>query len=83
MGGVKNKIVSLFKTNITKYCSIRTRVNKVYGGGKSPRKTKYQSTKKKKSKDSITEGVKNIFRLKKKNEAIKARIFRDIKNLFE
>lgn len=39
--------------------------------------------KKKKSKDSITEGVKNIFRLKKKNEAIKARIFRDIKNLFE
>ena len=38
---------------------------------------------KKKSKDSITEGVKNIFRLKKKNEAIKARIFRDIKNLFE
>ena len=34
---VKDKVMSLFKTNTTKNYSKPTRVNKMYGGGKKPR----------------------------------------------
>ena len=40
MGGVNDKIMSLFKTKTTKEFSKTTRVSNVYGGGKQPRKTK-------------------------------------------
>ena len=40
VGGVKDKIVSRFKTNITKYYSKPTRDNNVYCGVKEPKKNK-------------------------------------------
>ena len=73
VGGLKDKIMSLFKTNITKdYC-----VSNVYGGGKKPRKPK----RKIKYENNIIKDVSNLLRLKKGNETIKDRIIRDIKNL--
>ena len=47
----------------------------MYGGRKKPRKSKT-----KKQSEDIIKDVRNIFRLKKENEAIKGRIIRDIKN---
>ena len=73
VGGLKDKIMSLFKTNITKdYC-----VGNVYGGGKKPRKPK----RKIKYVNNIIKDISNLLRLKKGNETIKDRIIRDIKNL--
>ena len=73
VGSLKDKIMSLFKTNITKdYC-----VGNVYGGGKKPRKPK----RKIKYVNNIIKDISNLLRLKKGNETIKDRIIRDIKNL--
>ena len=44
---------------------------------------KTQENQNKQSEDKIIKNVRNLFRLKKENEAIKNRIIRDIKNLFE
>ena len=38
MGDIKDKIMSLLKTNTTKDYSKSTRVNNVHGGGNKPRK---------------------------------------------
>ena len=50
MGGVKNQIMSLFKT---KDYSKLERVNTVYGGGK------------KQSEENIIKSIRNLFNLKK------------------
>ena len=50
----------------------------LYGGRKKPRKLKIQ----KQAKDKIIENI-NLFKQKKENKAIKDRIIRDIKTLFE
>ena len=69
MGGVKDQIMNLFKT---KDYSKPERVKTVYGGGK------------KQSEEEIIKSIKNRFKLKKKeNKAIKDRIIRDIRTLFE
>ena len=69
MGGVKDQIMNLFKT---KDYSKPERVKTVYGGGK------------KQSEEEIIKSIKNRFKLKKKeNKAIKDRIIRDIRILFE
>ena len=74
LGGVRDNILILFKTNTTNDNSKPKRVNNMYGGEKKSRKTKI----KKNSEDN----VKNIlFILKIENRAIKDRIIRDIKNL--
>ena len=77
MDSVKDKIISLSKPNTTKDYNKPTRDKNLYGGGKNPREPKKQSE------DKIIKNVRNLFRLKKENEAIKNRIIRDIKNLFE
>ena len=51
----------------------------MYGGVKKPRKLKIQ----KQSEDNIIRNTRNLFKLKKKKKAIKDKIFRDIKTLFE
>ena len=43
----------------------------MYGGGK------------KQSEKNVIESIKNLFKLKKENEAIKNRIIRDIRSLFK
>ena len=43
----------------------------MYGGGK------------KQSEKNVIESIKNLFKLKKENEAIKDRIIRDIRSLFK
>ena len=58
----------LFKTNDY---SKPKRVKTVYGGGK------------KQSEENIIKSIRNLFILKKENEAIKDRIIRDIRTLFE
>ena len=68
MGGVKDKIMSLFKI---KYYSKPKRVKTVYGGGK------------KQFKENIIKSIRNLFKLKKESEAIKDRIFRDIRTFFK
>ena len=82
MGGVKDKIISVFKTSIATGFSKRTRVNNVYGGGKkNTRKSKIIQQ----SEYNIIKDVKNYFWLKQKkeNESIEDRIIRDIRKLFE
>ena len=76
MGGVKDKIMSLLKTNTTKDYNKPTRVNNVFGGGKKPRKLKIK--KESESGNNIIKDVRNLFRLKKEKEVIKDRIIRDI-----
>ena len=51
----------------------------MYGGGKQPLDLKIQKHPEK----EIIENIRNRFKLKNKNEAIKDRIFRDIMNVFE
>ena len=67
VGGVKNQIMSLFKT---KDYSKPKCAKAVYGGGK------------KQSEENI-ESIRDIFKLKKENEAIKDRIITYIKTLFK
>ena len=76
MDNVKDKIVSLFKTNLTKDYSKPTRIKNVYGGGKIPTKLKI----KKQSEDNIITDVRKLILEK---ETIKERIIRDIKILLE
>ena len=66
MGVVKDKIMSLFRTNITKDYSKPTCVNNVYGGGKKPKRPKS----KKQYKYSIIKNARNLFRIRKGNEPI-------------
>ena len=63
VGRVKVQIMSLFKT---KDYSKPNHVKPVYGGGK------------KQSKENILTSIRNLFKLKKDNEAIKDRIIRDV-----
>ena len=60
--------MSLFKT---KDYSKPERVKIVYGGGK------------KQSEESIIQSIRNLFKLKNENKAIKYRIIRDIRTLFK
>ena len=62
MGGVKDKIMSLFKTNTIKNYRKPTRAKNLYVTGKKPRKLK----RKNQSVDNIIKNVKNLFSLKKK-----------------
>ena len=67
MGGITDQIMILFKINdFSKPKPVKT----VYGGGK------------KQSEENIVQSIRNIFKLKKENEAIKDRI-RDIRSLFK
>ena len=50
----------------------------MYGNGKRPSKLEIQ----KQFKDNIIKSIRNLFKLKTKNEAIKDRIIRDIRILF-
>ena len=51
----------------------------MYGSGNRPSKLKIQ----KQSEDNIIKSIRNLFKLKRDNEAIKDRIIQDIKILFE
>ena len=68
MDGIKDQIMSLFKT---KDCSKPERFKTVYGGGK------------KQSEENIIKSMRNLFKLKKENEVIKDKIIRDTRTLFE
>ena len=68
MGGVNDQAMSVFKT---KGYSKPERVKTVYRGGK------------KQSEESIIKSIRNIFKLKKENEAIKDRIIRGIRTFFK
>ena len=74
--GVKDKILSLFKTNTTTDQSKQICVKNVYGSGKKPRKIKIQ----KHTDNNMSRNIRNLFRLNK-NETIKGSIIRDIKKL--
>ena len=65
---IKNQIMSLFKT---KDYSKLERVKAVHGGEK------------KQSEENINKSIRNLFKLKKGNEAIKDRIIRHIRTLFD
>ena len=67
MGGIKDQIMSLFKT---KNYSKPKRVKTVCGGGKKQTEENIKS-------------IRNLFKLKKETEAIKDRIIRDIRTLFK
>ena len=79
MDDVKANIMSFFKIKTTKDYSKPTRVENVHECGKKPTKLKLQ----KQFEDNIIKNIRNIFRLKKENTAVKDRIIRDIKNLLE
>ena len=68
MGGVKDQIMSLFKT---KDYSKPEFVKTAYGGGK------------KQSEEKIIKSIRNLFKFKEENEAIKDRIIRVIRTLFK
>ena len=71
--------MSLFKSNTTEDYYKQTPVNNVYRGGKEPRKPKTHKEKlKQQSEDNIIKDVRNLFKLKKENKAIKDRIIKDI-----
>ena len=72
MAGAKDKTISLFSTNTTKDYGA-SRVKNMHGGVMKQRKLKTQ----KHSEDKINKNTRNIFRIKKENEAIKDRIIRD------
>ena len=55
----------------TKDYSKLERVKTMYGGGK------------KQSEKNVIKSIRNLFKLKKENEAIKDRIIRDIRSLFK
>ena len=59
VGCVKDKIVSIFKTSITKDYNKQTSANNVYGSGKEPKKPKIC----KQSKDCIIKDIKYLFRI--------------------
>ena len=66
VGGVKDQIMSLFKTkDYSKPKCVKT----VYGSGK------------KQSEENIIKSIRNLFNLKKENERINDRIIRDIRTL--
>ena len=67
--------MSLLKTNTTKDYSKPKCVKNAYGGGRKLRKLNIQKPSK--------YNIRNLFKLKEENEAIKDRIIRDITTLFE
>ena len=54
-------------------------VKNVLGRGKKPSKAKTQNQ----FEENMTKSIRKLFKLKKKNKAIKDRTMRDIKTLFE
>ena len=76
MDGVKDKVMNIFKTSISKDYSKPKRIKNANRAGRKPRKLNIQ----KQTKESI---IRNLFKLKKYNKVIKDRIIRDIKTLFE
>ena len=78
LGDVKDKIMSLFKTNTTEDCIKPTHVSNVYGGGKKPSKPKTKTIRR-----QHNCGCKKSFQTKKGKQAIKDRIIIDAGNLFE
>ena len=79
MGGAKDKIMSLFKTNTTKDYIKSASVKNVHHGGKKPWKLKIQ----KESEDKITKNIRTLFKFMKENGTTKDRIIRDIETFFE
>ena len=75
VGCFKDEVVSPFRTNTTKYYGKQT----LYGRGKKPSKPKTQNQ----SEENIIKSIRNLFKLNKENEAIKDRIIRYIRALFE
>ena len=73
--GHKDKVVNLFKTNTPKDYGKQV----MYGRGKKPIKPKTQNQ----SEKNIIKSIKNLFKLKKENEAIKNTIIRNFRTLFE
>ena len=71
VGGVKDEIISVFKTNKTKDYS------KPKCGKKPPKETENASE------DNIIKNIMNLFILRKENEAIQERKINDINTLFE
>ena len=72
VGGVKGKIISLFKTNTTKNYSELARDNNVFGVCKKPRKLKIKKKQPdckivKAMEDRIIKHIKILFEKKKKN----------------
>ena len=67
VGGFKDKVVSLFKTNKPENYSKQTVMHR----------------KKQSEEDNIIKNVRNLFKLKKEIETSKHRIIRDNRNLFE
>ena len=61
MGGVKDQIMSLFKT---KDYSRPKRVKNVYGGGKKP--SEIQKQIQKQSEENIIKSIRNLLKLKKR-----------------
>ena len=68
MGGVNDQIMNLFKS---KDYSKRKRVKTVNEGGNEQ------------SEENIIKSIRNFFKIKKENEAIKDGIIRDIRTVFE
>ena len=76
MGGVKDHVMSLFKTkDYIKPKCFKT----AYRSGKKSQKLKIE----KQFEDNIIKNVRNFFKLKKENTIPKDRIIRDIKTLLE
>ena len=72
MEGVKDQIMSLFKT--------KDYSKTIYGGGKKPSKSKIQ----KQSEENVIKSIRKLSKLKKKkNEANKDRIITDISTIFK
>ena len=77
MGDVKNQIINLLKT---KDYSQQKRLKTVYRIEKKPSKLNIQ---RQSEKGNGIKNIRNLFRLKKENEAIKDRIISDIKTLLK
>ena len=75
IGGIKDKVVNLFKTNTPENYGKQT----MYQSENKPSQLKIQ----KQTEDNIIKSIRNPFKLKKENKAIKDRIIRDIRTLFD
>ena len=76
VSGSKDKVVSPFKTNTPKDSDKQS----VYGKEKKPSKRK---TQKHFEQGNIIKNIRNSFKLKKENEAIKDQIIRNNRSLFQ
>ena len=78
MAGVKDKIMSLFKTNITSIIVNHQVSKKCTGVQKIPRKPRIKITE-----HNIIKNIRNLFKPKNENETIRDRIIRDIRIVLE